>query len=113
MSDDDVAPVLLMCSGCRTPTPIEDARVLPRWSDDARRVWTAYRCPNCVAAAIAELRAALGSGATEIVASFYDFLERRGFNDIDALRALSASEQAPYLSRIVDAIDDGRIRFEP
>ena len=110
---DDAAPVLLMCSGCRTPTPIEDARALPRWSPDAQRVWTAYRCRNCVAGAIAELRAALGSGAAEIVASFYEFLERSGFNDIDTLRALPATEQATSLSRIVDAIDDGRIRFDP
>ena len=110
---DDAQPVLLMCSGCRTPTPIEEARVLPRWNADVQRVWTAYRCQSCVDDAIAELRAALGSGASEIVASFYAFLERHGFNDIDTLRALPATEQATYLSRIVDAIDDGRIRFDP
>ena len=112
MSDGD-APVLLMCSGCRTPTPIEAARVLPRWSPDAGRVWTAYRCTACVPGAIAELRDALGSGDAEIVASFFAFLERAGFNDIDRLRALPVAEQATYLSRIVDAIGDGRIAFDP
>jgi len=112
MSDDE-APVLLMCSGCRAPTPVESARVLPRWSPDVRRVWTAYRCAACTPAAIVELRTALGSGDAEIVASFYAFLEQRGFNDIDRLRALPAPEQAVYLQRIVDAIDDGRIRFDP
>ena len=35
-----------------------------------------------------ELRAALASGHAEVVESFFAFLERAGFNDIDRLRTL-------------------------
>lgn len=113
MPDESPAPYNLLCSACYSPSPAEEAHVVPRWHPAERRILTAYRCKNCWLPALAELREVVRSGEAEVPASFCDFLERRRFTDTDVIRTASQEQQQRYLLVIVDALEAGTLSFEP
>lgn len=109
MSDD----AFLLCSGCYTPCALAEGHVVPRWRPDVGSVITAYRCPTCWLASLAELRAAL-STEPEAQTGFCDFLARRGYaKDAEALRAAPDDERLMRLLVLVDALETDRLRFDP
>jgi hypothetical protein len=113
-AEEGGAPVFFMCSGCYTPTPATEGRVIPHWNKTVRRILTAYRCNNCWLAAIDETRAALNSGDADVIPSFCDFLELQRFTkDAETLRASPPEEARATLLAILDAIQDGRAKFDP
>lgn len=113
LPDSAVDEYLLLCSGCRTPTPAHDATVIPRWNPDAGTVWTSYRCAKCLPQALDELRALVADRA-EVRASFCDFLDGRGYQkDVATIRAAAPELQTTYLTRVLDAVQDGRLILEP
>jgi len=69
---------------------------------------------NCWLEALAELRAAIGSGDADVWSSFWEFLIRHGYGkDSDSLRAAPFDEQRTLLLRVVDAVEAGTIVFHP
>jgi hypothetical protein len=112
--EEDGTPVLFMCSGCYTPTPVTEGRVIPYWNKTVRRILTAYRCNNCWLAAIDETRAALNSGEADVIPSFCDFLEVQRFTkDAEALRVAPPDEARAVFLAMLDAVQDGRAKFDP
>lgn len=104
----------LLCSGCYTPCAGADSHVVPRWNPHVRRILTSYRCGNCWLPALAETRAAVTSGVTEVRMSFCDFLDRHGYSKQAAtIRAASAAEQETVLLGILDAVEAGQLTFLP
>jgi len=107
-------PYSLMCSGCYTPCSGAFAHVVPRWNAEWRKVLTTYRCGNCWLEALAELRAAIGSGDADVWSSFGEFLIRHGYGkDSDSLRAAPFEEQRALLLQVLDAVEAGTIVFQP
>ncbi len=114
MSEELPASYFLMCSVCRTPCPNVDAHVVPRWNPDLSRIVTAYRCGNCWLPALAELRATVASGASEVLMSFGDFLTRHGLiRDAETVRAEAPAEQVAHLLAILDALQAGTLTLNP
>lgn len=104
----------LLCSACYTPCPAAEAHVVPRWNPELRKVITAYRCGSCWLPSLAELRAVLRAGDGEVQQSFCDFLGRRGYErDAETLRSWPAGERLTGLLRIVDAVEDSTLVFDP
>ena len=77
------------------------------------KVITCYRCGNCWRNALSILSAQLVGDDPAIVASFWDFLERRGFTDIQPLREKDVTDQQLLALKVVDAIEAGRLVLEP
>jgi hypothetical protein len=103
----------LMCSGCHTPCSGADAHVIPRWNPELGGVLTTYRCGNCWVQALDDLRAEVVSGKAEVRVSFWDFMTRHGFRDAETFRAAASAEQEATLLAIVDAVQSGRVIFDP
>lgn len=102
-----------LCSACYTPCQGADAHVIPRWNPSAHAVLTTYRCGNCWPAALDELRGVFLGEQAEPRNSFCDFLTRRGYGDAAGIMARPADQQLPIFLAIVDALEDGRLRFDP
>ena len=114
MEEEIPKSYFLMCSACYTPCPGIDAHVIPRWNPEQRRIFTTYRCGNCWLTSLDELRAAITSGESEVLASFCDFLARQGYSkDADTIRAASSEQQQAYLLAIVDATQAEKLVFHP
>jgi hypothetical protein len=114
MEDENEPPYSLLCSGCYTPCSGADAHVVPRWNPGQRRIFTTYRCGNCWVQALDETRAAVTSGDAEVVTSFCEFLARQRFTkDADTIRAAPSEEAQAILLVILDAVQDGRLIFDP
>ena len=104
----------LMCSACYTPCPSVDAHVVPRWNPERRNIFTTYRCGNCWLTSLDELRTAVSSGESEILASFCEFLVRQGYSkDANMIRTTSSQQQQVYLLKIVDAVQAKKVIFHP
>ena len=113
-AEENGAPVLFMCSGCYTPTPVAEGHVIPFWNKGARRILTAYRCNNCWLAGLDETRAALNSGDADVIPSFCDFLALQRFTkDAEALRVAPPDEARATIMALLDATQDGRAIFDP
>ena len=112
--EEDGTPVLFMCSGCYTPTPVAEGHVIPHWNPTVRRILTAYRCNNCWISGLDETRTALSSGDADVIPSFCDFLELQRFTtDAEALRAAPPDEVRAVLMAMLDAVQSGRATFDP
>lgn len=114
VQDENDAPVFFMCSGCHTPTSAAEIHVIPFWNSTVRRILTTYRCHNCWLGGIDETRSALLSGDADVIPSFREFLELQRFTkDAETLRASPPEEARATLLAILDAIQDGRAKFDP
>lgn len=112
--EEDGTPVLFMCSGCYTPTPVAEGHVIPFWNQGVRRILTTYRCNNCWLAGIDETRAALNSGDADVIPSFCDFLALQRFTkDAENLRVAPPDEARQMLLALLDATAAGRATFDP
>lgn len=105
-------PHFLMCSACYAPTPAQQAHVVPRWNPQMQSVVTAYRCHDCWPASLDELRASICSG-DEVQNGVCDFLERRGFSDVQVIRDSAPEVRQGYLLQVVDALASGRLILDP
>jgi hypothetical protein len=114
MDEETPESYFLLCSACYTPCSGADAHVVPRWNPERRKVFTTYRCGNCWLSSLDELRAAVKSCESEVLASFCDFLTHQSFRkDADMIRAASSGQQRAYLLAIVDAVQAEKIKFHP
>lgn len=113
MEEEDQPPVSFMCSNCYTPCSGADAHVVPNWNVSQRRILTTYRCSNCWIQALDHTRDAVRSGDQEVVASFCEFMERQRFNDVDMLRKATPEEAERMILMVLDAVQNGRVEFDP
>ena len=113
MSEEDQPPVSFLCSNCYTPCSGADAHVVPNWNESQRRILTTYRCSQCWIQALDHTRDAVRSGNPEVVTSFCEFMERQRFNDVDMLRKATPEEAEGMLMMILDAVQNGRVEFDP
>jgi hypothetical protein len=112
MDEETPESYFLLCSACYTPCLGVDAQVIPRWNPERRKVFTTYRCGICWLQSLDELRAAVTTEESEVLASFCDFLTRQGFRkDADTIRSASSGQQLAYLLAIVDAVQAEKIKF--
>ena len=113
MEEEDQPPVSFLCSNCYTPCSGADAHVIPNWNASQRRILTTYRCSRCWIQALDHTRDAVKSGDPEVVTSFCEFLERQRFNDIDVIRNAPAKQAEGMLLTVLDAVQNGRVEFNP
>jgi hypothetical protein len=113
-AEDADTPVLFMCSGCHTPTPVADGHVIPGWNAGVRRIFTSYRCSNCWLHGLAATRAAVETGEADVLSAFCDFMEVQGYKtDAAKLRTMPAQEQQTVFYQILDAVARGVEAFQP
>jgi hypothetical protein len=83
-------------------------------SPPGRRFFTTYRCGNCWLPPLDDLRVAVTSGEPDVRASFCDFLARHGCNkDSETIRSAASELQQAYLLAVIDAVQAGKIVFDP
>lgn len=113
-AEEDGAAVFFMRSGCHTPSPAVEIHVIPFWNSAVGRILTTYRCNRCWLAGIDETRAALVSGARDLIPSLCDFLTLQRFTrDAETLRVAPPDEARAMLLALLDATADGRATFDP
>lgn len=87
--------------------------MVPNWNVSQRRILTTYRCSNCWIQALDHTRETVRSRDPEVVTSFCEFMERQRFNDVDTLRKATPEEAEGMILMILDAVQNGRVEFDP